>query len=75
MARHFIFSGKSDEENKRALELFKKMNTACNGEEWIIVMLAVANMLQAGLDLAPEDTNAREMFEHMVSEIRKRVWE
>jgi len=74
-SKHYVFGCKTDAENMRAMELFKKMNAVCDNEEWIVVMTAVANMLQAGLDLAPEETNAREMFEYMVRQIRQRVWE
>jgi hypothetical protein len=73
--KHYIFGGKNDADNKRALELFKKLNAVCNDEDWYVVMISIGNMLQAGFDLAPEDVDARNMFETMVSEIRKRVWE
>jgi len=74
MASNYVFGGKNDKENERALELFKKLNAVCDKEDWHIVMIAVANLMQAGFDLAPEDVDARRTFETMVSEIRKRVW-
>jgi len=55
--RHFIFGGKNDDENKRSLELFKKINAVCENQEWHTVMLAIANLMQAGFDLAPENVN------------------
>jgi hypothetical protein len=72
---HYIFGGKNDEENKRVLELFMEINNVCDDEDWHIVMITIANLMQAGFDLAPENADARNMFETIVSEIRKRVWE